>query len=155
MYRNQILTFNTDIMKTLKAMMIGLALVAVCGFANAAPKTADPDATKQEVMDTYMNALVHGNLDGISNAIDNDARFYVVQGVRVRTVDKKQAMEYLKTNANIDQDCECTSTVLHEDDNTMVQKVEMKYKEITRTDVVTAQRSDDGWKITKVETSFK
>ena len=152
----KILTFNTDIMKALKAMMIGLALMAVCGFANATTKTTnDVNTTKQEVLDTYMNALVHGNLDGISAAIDDNAKFYVVQGVRVHASDKKQVLDYLKSNANIDQNCKCSSSTLSQDDNTLVQKVEMKFKEITRTDVITAQRSDDGWKITKVETSFK
>ena len=137
-------------------MMIGLALVAVCGFANASPKTStDVNTTKQEVLDTYMNALVHGNLEGISDAIADNARFYVVQGVRVRTTDKKDVLAYLKSNAHIDQNCAFTGTVLSQDDNTLVEKVEMKFKEITRTDVVTAQRTDDGWKITKVETSFK
>ena len=34
-------------------------------------------------------------------------------------------------------------------------KVDMKYSDFTRTDVITAEHAGHGWKITKVETSFK
>jgi len=141
-------------MKTLKAIM-GLALMAVCGFANAAPKTHDGNATKQEVVDTYLNAIVHGDLNGITNAIDDNAHFYIQRGVRILATDKKEVVKYLKTNANIEHNCTCTGTVLQESDNMLVEKVEMKFKDMTRTDVITAQLSDEGWKITRVETSYK
>jgi hypothetical protein len=151
---NQSLTHNKNIMKTLKTMM-ALALIAVCGFASASPKTNDGSATKQSVVDTYLNAVVHGNMNGIGNAIDDNAHFYIERGVRVQTTDKRQVLDNLKATANIDQNCECSSTVLKEGDTFLVEKVEMKYNEVTRTDVITAQLSDDGWKITKVETSYK
>jgi hypothetical protein len=94
-------------------------------------------------------------LNGIDKAIDDNARFYVQRGVRVLASDKSEVMNYLKTNANVDRDCVYDNTVLDQGNNFVVEKVEMKFKELTRTDVITAQRSDDGWKITKVETSYK
>ena len=141
-------------MKTLKAMM-GLALITVCGFAYAAPKAHHDNATKEEVVDTYLDAVVHGDLSGIDKAIDDNAHFYIQRGVRILTTDKQEVMDYLKTNANIDRNCVYDNTVLDQGNNYVVEKVEMKFKELTRTDVITAQRSDDGWKITKVETSYK
>jgi len=141
-------------MRTIRAMM-GLALMAVCGFANAAPKAHHDNATKEEVVDTYLDAVVHGDLNGIDKAIDDNARFYVQRGVRILATDKHEVMNYLKTNANIDKNCVYDNTVLDQGENFVVEKVEMKFKELTRTDVITAQRSDDGWKITKVETSYK
>lgn len=134
---------------------MGLALIAVFGFANAAPKTHHDNATKEEVVDTYLDAVVHGDLNGIDRAIDDNAHFYTQHGVRVLTSDKREIMDYLKTNANVDRNCNYNSTVLDQGDNFVVEKVEMKFNELTRTDVITAQRSDDGWKITKVETSYK
>ena len=42
-----------------------------------------------------------------------------------------------------------------DDDEKKVMKVNMKYADYTRTDIVTAEPEGKGWKITKVETSFK
>ena len=50
-------------MKTLKAIMMGLALTLAIGVANAAPKTHHTSPSKDEVIDTYLNAIVHGNTD--------------------------------------------------------------------------------------------
>ena len=142
-------------MKTLKAMMMGLALTLALGVANAAPKTHHNSPTKDEVIDTYLNAVVHGNTDGINNVIDDDAQFYTVHSDRVSQLNKGQMVAYLKANPAVSQDCKCSSTVLQDADDIFVKKEDIKYEGVTRTDVITAQRVGDGWKITKVETSFK
>ncbi|HTD41829.1 MAG TPA: nuclear transport factor 2 family protein [Mucilaginibacter sp.] len=141
-------------MKTLKAMMMGLALLLVCGITQAAP-TSHGNSTKDEVINTYLNAVVHGKLGGIDEAIDDDAQFNMKRGDRVNTLSKPQVLDALKSNENVDQDCQYTKIVLQDDDQISVLKVDMKYGDYTRTDVITAQHAGSGWKITKVETSFK
>ena len=141
-------------MKTLRAMMMGLALLLVCGISQAAP-IGHGNSTKDEVLDTYLNAVVHGKIAGIDNVIDDDATFYMERGENVNTLTKSQIISSLKVNENIEQDCQCTKTVLQNEDDISKVKIEMKYKDFTRTDVVTAERASKGWKITKVETSFK
>jgi hypothetical protein len=142
-------------MKTLKAMVMGLALLLVCGTSQAAFKTGHGNLTKDEVMSAYLNAVVHGKLDGIGNAIDEDATFDMKRGSTVNTLYKPQVLNALKSGENIEQACQCTKTVLQDNDDMSMLKVEMKYTDFTRTDVITAQRAGNGWKITKVETSFK
>ena len=142
-------------MKTLRTMMVGLALIAVCGVANAATTSHHGGNAKTEVIDTYVNAIVHGNLNDIDNAIYDDARFYIVHGPRVIISDKSHVLDYLKINEHIDQNCNCKSTVLLDSDEKFVEEVQIQYDAITRTDVITTQLTGDGWKITKVETSFK
>jgi len=153
-YKIKLLTSIQTIMKTLKAMMMGLALLFVCGISQAAPAGHD-NSTKEAVMNTYLNAVVHGKLDGISDAIDDDAQFNMKRGDNMNTLTKSQILNSLKANEDIDQDCKCTKTVLQDDDEMSILRVEMKYADFTRTDVITAQRAGAGWKITKVETSFK
>lgn len=151
---NQISTQHKNIMKTLKAMMIGLAFLLVCGVASAA-KPANHNSTKDEVIDAYLNAVVHGNLEGIDNAIDDDAQFNTVRGEHTNTLNKGQLIDYLKASAGAQQDCKCTATVVQDTDDIFIKKVDMNYGDFTRTDVITAQRVGNGWKITKVQTSFK
>jgi Putative lumazine-binding len=151
---NNFTTLITNIMKTLKAMMMGLALLVFCGVANAGVRVSH-NPTKDEVVDTYVNAVTHGDLKGLDDAIDDDAQFNTKRGDNVNTLTKDQLLDALKADAGIRQDCKCTATVLQDMDDTFIKKVEMNYGDFTRTDVVTAQRTGYGWKITKVETSYK
>jgi hypothetical protein len=141
-------------MKTLKTMMMGLALLLVCGISQAAP-TGHGNATKDQVIDTYLNAIVHGKLDGIGDAIDDDAKFFTQRGDLVNTLSKSQILDALNASANIEQQCQCTKSVLQDDEEKKVVRVDMKYADYTRTDTITAEPAGKGWKITKVETSFK
>jgi hypothetical protein len=133
-------------MKTLKALMMGLALLLVCSISQAAP-ISHGNSTKDQVIDTYLNAVVHGKLDGVSDAIDDDAQFAIKRGEHINTLTKAQIMDALKTNVNVEQDCQCTKSVMQDDD--------MKYADYIRTDIITAEPVGAGWKVTKVETSFK
>jgi hypothetical protein len=141
-------------MKTLKAMMMGMALLLICG-ASQAKSLISPNNSKDQVIDTYLNAVVHGKLAGIDDAIDNEAQFDMRRGNNVNTLTKAQIISSLKANENIEQDCQCTKTVVRDDDDMKVIKVDMKYNDFTRTDVITTEHAGSGWKITKVETSFK
>jgi len=91
----------------------------------------------------------------LADVIDDNAQFYIERECVFWLPISARVLDYLKTNANFDQNCDCSSTVLKEGDTFLVEKVEMSFDEVTRTDVITAQLSDDGWKITKVETSYK
>jgi hypothetical protein len=142
-------------MKTLKFVMLGTALLFAFVVTNAAAKTTHASPTKEEVINTYLNAVVHGKLDGIDNAIDNDAEFNMIRGGNVKTLTKPQIISSLKSSENVEQDCQCTKSVVQDSDDATVLKVEMKYNDFTRTDVITAERAANGWKITKVDTSFK
>ena len=141
-------------MKTLKAMMMGLALLLICGISQAAP-IGHGNSTRDQVIETYLNAVVHGKLDGVSDVIDDDAQFAIKRGERINTLTKAQIMDGLKANANVEQDCQCTKSVMQDDDLKKVLKVDMKYADYTRTDIITAESVGAGWKVTKVETSFK
>lgn len=135
-------------------MIMGLALLLICGISQARP-SGHGSSTKDEVLDTYLNAVVHGKLAGVSDAIDDDAQFDMKRGDRINTLSKAQIIDALKSNENVEQDCQCAKTVLQDDDAKKVLKVDMKFSDYTRTDVITAEHVGSGWKITKVETSFK
>ncbi|MDB5123050.1 MAG: nuclear transport factor 2 family protein [Mucilaginibacter sp.] len=141
-------------MKTVKTMLMGLALLFAFGTAGAAtPSGSKP--TKDDVFNTYLNAIVHGKLNGIDDAIDNDAEFNYIRGDNVNRITKQQVINALKSDENVEQNCQCTRSVVQDSDDLSTLKVEMKYAGFTRVDVITAQRAGNGWKITKVDTSYK
>ena len=61
----------------------------------------------------------------------------------------------LKSSEGVEQNCECTKSVVQDSDEISTLKVEMKFSDFSRIDVITAQHAGNGWKITKVDTSFK
>jgi hypothetical protein len=141
-------------MKTVKTMLMGLALLFAFGTAGAATASGSKP-TKDEVFNTYLNAIVHGKLNGIDDAIDDDAEFNYIRGDNVNRITKQQVINALKSDENIEQNCQCTRSVVQDNDDISTLKVEMKYADFTRVDVITAQRAGNGWKVTKVDTSYK
>jgi hypothetical protein len=141
-------------MNILKVIMVTLVLVLACCFAYSSPVPASQQ-TKEKVIENYLNAVLHGKFDGLEEAVDEDAQFNIKRGNNVNVMNKLQLLDNLKSSENIEQDCECTKTVLLDDDDKSILRIDMKFGDFTRTDVVTEQRAGYGWKITKVETSFK
>jgi hypothetical protein len=141
-------------MKTFKKMILALVILLTAGAAySATPSTHAP--TKDDVINTYLNAVIHGKVAGVEDVIDDDAQFNMLRGSNVNTLNKRQILAALKSSENIEQNCQCTKTVIQDMDDINTVKVEMKYADYIRTDVITAQQGGNGWKITKVDTSFK
>jgi hypothetical protein len=141
-------------MKTLKSIMMGLALLLVCNISKAAGSNYK-GVSKDDAINTYLNAVVHGKLAGVEDVIADGVQFNMIRGDKVTTMNKEQLIGSLKAGENTEQDCKCSKSVVQDNDDATVTKVEMKYTDFTRIDVITTQKVGNGWKITKVDTSFK
>ena len=142
-------------MKTLKSMLTGLALLLVCVATSATAKSTIKDKpTKTDVVNMYIDAIAHGKTSMLDNILDNDFQYNVKRGDNVNTLTKDQLIESLKGNTADDVTVTTTTSVLSDDDDASVVKVEFKYADYTRTDVVTLSKSGS-WEITKVVTSVK
>ncbi|MDF2435613.1 MAG: hypothetical protein JWP44_5246 [Mucilaginibacter sp.] len=140
-------------MKNLKSIMLGLALLVVCGAAKALSNTIPGKLTKTDVLNIYMNAAAHGKIDGLEKVLADDVQYNIARGEKTITADKRQMLAAFKAEENIEQACKCNTTTLQDDDERLVVKVEMKYEGYTRTNVVTIVNKGYGWEITKVNTS--
>jgi len=141
-------------MKTLKSIMMGAALVAVCGIANAAAKT-DVPLTEDYTINTYINATTKGDLSGINTVVDNGAKFSLLQDKKVVSYTKQEELAFLKSNKNVQLDCTTSTNVVENNADNAVVEVDMKYNDHTRADFVTMVNTDAGWKITDVYSVFK
>ena len=142
-------------MKTLKSMLTGIALLFVCVAANATVKSVTKDKpTKTDVVNMYIDAIAHGKTSTLENILDTDFQFNVKRGDNVNTLTKDQLIASLK-NTSIDNTAVTTTiTEVSDDDDASIVKVDFKYADYTRTDVITLSKSG-GWNITKVVTSSK
>jgi hypothetical protein len=137
-------------MKTVKSIVLGLALLVVSTIANAANKPAAV-LTKNDVLNIYVNAVVHGKLDGLDAVLDNNIKFITQRGDNETVLNKKSVLESLKASENMEQGCTYTTTIVKDTKNGMVVKLEMKYGDYVRTNLITISTSGTDFKITKVE----
>jgi len=140
-------------MKTLKSIILGLALVAVAGIVKA-KNTTDEAPTKNYVINTYVDAMTRGKLQGLNNVLDKSVQFSMLRGKTVLSFSKKQMLDYLQANKNTEQTCTTSTSVIENDANVVVVKVDMKYEGFVRSNYVTIANTGSGWKITNVYSVF-
>lgn len=137
-------------MKTLKSIVLGLALLLVGTIANAANKPAAV-LTKNDVLNIYVNAVVHGKLDGLDAVLDDNVKFVMQRGDNETILNKKNILESFKASENMEQGCTYTTTVVKDTKDGMIVKLEMKYDGYVRTNLITISSRRADFKITRVE----
>ncbi len=140
-------------MKTLKSILAGITLLFICVAANAITKPATGKLTRDEVVKIYIDATTSGNVSSLDNVLADDLEFEIQRGGYVNTSDKNQLMDYVKNNTVANASVKTTTTVVQEDDNFSVIKVEFKYDGYSRTDEVTLKKTF-GWVITSVVSKY-
>lgn len=141
-------------MKSLKSIMLGLGLLLVFGAANAA-KTDGVPVTENYVINTYVGAVTQGNLNGISEVIDANAKFDWLQNKHVVTFNKQDMMKFLNSIKGVQQSCIASTTMVENNTDNAVVKVDMNYGDHVQSNLVTIVNTNDGWKITDVYSLVK
>lgn len=139
-------------MKTLQSIVFGLALIIACTAAKAINKPVAAVLTKNDVLNIYVNAVVHGKLDGLENVLDKNVRYTIHRGENDINLSKKDVLESLKATENVEQGCTYTTSVVKDTPKGMVVKLDMKYDGYVRTSLITISLDHDDFRITKIET---
>ncbi|OOQ60068.1 nuclear transport factor 2 family protein [Mucilaginibacter pedocola] len=142
-------------MKTLKSIILGLALLLVCGAVNANPVNDNENLTATHAVNTYIDAITRGKLNGLNDVLDQHVKFNMLRGKKMLSFDKKEMMDFFKGDKNVEQDCVTSTDIVESNTDIKVVKVDMKYKGFTRSNYVTVANTGDGWKITNVYSVFK
>jgi len=140
-------------MKTLKSLMMGLALLLIGVAANASTKPSQ-QLTKDYAINVYVDAMTHGKLDGLNKVLDESAEFSMLRGNTVLNFSRKEMLDYFQSNKNLEQPCTTTTSIVEDHANVEVIKVDMKFNGFVRSNLVTISDTGDGWKITKVYSTF-
>lgn len=142
-------------MKTLKSMMFGLALLMVCGTLNANAKPIGDNLTKTYAVNTYINAITRGKLDGLNEVLDKSVKFSMLRGTDMLSFDKKEMLGFMRNDRNVQQTCLTSTHVVESSNDVAVVRVDMRYDNFTRSNYVTVANTGAGWKITNVYSVFK
>ena len=142
-------------MKTLKSIVLGLALLVVCSVAKANTYTDGDNLTKNYAINTYIDAMTHGKVKGLKEVLDQDVKFTMMRGNQVLNFSKDEMIESLNDTKNTEQDCTTTTSVVESNEAMAVVKVDMQFEGFLRTNMVTVTNTGKGWKITNVYSVFK
>ena len=138
-------------MKTLKSILLGLTLLVASTVANA--KTLPAVAlTKNDVLNSYVNAVVHGKIEGVENIFDKNLKFVMYRNDKEFNLNKAELLESLKASENVEQKCTYTTSIVSDKDSKMVVKLIMKYEGYVRTNTITISQKNDDFQITRIET---
>jgi hypothetical protein len=140
-------------MKTLKSIMLGLALLLLCGAVKA--NNIDDRLTPNYAINTFVDAMTRGKLAGINEVLDKSVEFSMLRGKTVLSFTRSEMLEFLKSNKNIEQTCTTSTSIVESNANVIIVKVAMKYSDFVRNNYVTIANTGNGWKITNVYSVFK
>ncbi|RCH54395.1 hypothetical protein DJ568_13200 [Mucilaginibacter hurinus] len=139
-------------MKTLKSILLGLALLITTNIV----KADDGEMlTKDYAITTYIDAVTHGKFEGLNKVLDNNVKFSMMRGKEVITFNKSDMLNSLKASKNTEQDCTVNTTTIESNGEVAIVKVDLQYSGFTRSNLVTVSNTGNGWKITNVHSVFK
>ena len=140
-------------MKTLKSIMLGLALLLLCGAAKA--NNIDDRLTPNYAINTFVDAMTRGKLAGLNDVLDKTVEFNMLRGKTVLSFSRAQMLDYFRSNKDIEQTCTTSTSIVESNANVTIVKVAMKYDDFVRNNYVTIANTGNGWKITNVYSVFK
>jgi hypothetical protein len=149
-------TLNTNIMKTLKSLALGVCLFLACTVAKANKISNDDKlASPYFALNTYVDAVGHGKTADLEQVLDKTAKFSMLRGKNLISFDKNDMINFTKENANLEQACTINTSIVNTNADVTVARVDMKYDGFVRSNYVTLTNTGNGWKITNVYSVFK
>lgn len=140
-------------MKTLKNFAAALLVIlSVSAFAEEKP--SNEKLEMNYALKTYIDAVAYGKVQALKDVLNDDVKFSFAQGKRILSFGKTEMLDFMKTTENVEQNCDLSFSTVEENSTQAIVKVSMKYKEFTRDSYINLLRTDKGWKITNVSSSF-
>ena len=140
-------------MKTLKTLTAAvLLMVSISSFAAGEP--GNEKMNMNYALNTYIQAIANGKVNGFSEVLDRDVKFTVTGGKKVINYNKSEMVTFAKRNENMQQNCTTEYKIVELNDAQALVKVTMKYPDFTKVNLVSMANTSEGWKITNVTSSF-
>jgi hypothetical protein len=124
------------------------------GFNASAREAVNPlkDVNTNKIVLTYAEAITSGNTDFNKHLFTAD--FEYLNSASNASYDRTAYLGFLKANKGVKYNCSTDYEILDQAGKTSVAKVSMKFENFTRVDYITMVQSADGWKVSKVVTTY-
>lgn|SRR5690606_6122646 len=150
-------------MKNLAKSIIAAAMIVVSAssFTSAAvigsPVEANPlkYVKATTMVDVYLDAVTKGQDVDLAKYLFEDGFTQTFHGKRTKaTHQKKEIVKYIESNKGYNYNCTTSYSVLEDQDIYTVVKATLNFENFTRVDMLTMQKTEDGWKISKIDVTY-
>lgn len=133
---------------------IATAIIMMTTFSSFAAEKANPlkDMSSMNIIATYLEAANAGSTEFNKFLFSED--FEYRNTANDVCYNKKMYTDFLKANQGVTFDCKTTYEMLDETGRACVAKATMTFDNFTRVDYVTLNHNEDGWKVSKVVTTY-
>lgn len=140
----------------MKKTIITIATVfaLVIGFNASAATMANPlkNFDSKAIALTYLQTISSGDTQYNKHLYAKDFEYRNTANNQV--VNKTEYLQFLKSNKGLQYNCTTNYDILDQTGNTAIGKAIMKFDNFTRIDYITLQQTLEGWKISKVVTTY-
>ncbi|WP_312748053.1 nuclear transport factor 2 family protein [Sphingobacterium multivorum] len=148
-------------MKTLVKTFAAAALIAVSTFAMAAEgpgakatKTNVNLSTADFALEHYVAVTTKGESAGVEQLFADDFN-QKIQVTNAQSNSRSEVIKSLKKQKGEKLNCTVSTDIIEESADYMVAKVTLKFKNFTKTDLVSLERVGDSWKVYKSMNSYQ
>ena len=142
-------------MKTLKLFVPLLSLMIAFTTATAKNLPDDGIYTKSHAINTYVDAMTRGKLDGFDQVIDSSAKFTTLRkDKRLISYNKNEMIAFLNKIRNVEENCTTSTAIIQNTADMIVAKIDMQFDGFTRSNYVSIANTGNGWKIINVYSVF-
>jgi len=133
---------------------IATALIMITSFSSFAAEKANPlkDVESAKVLTTYLEATTLGAVELNKFLFTDDFEHH--NSANNATFNKKQYTDFLKANKGVKFACETRYEIMDQSGKACIAKATMKFDNFTRVDHITLIQTNDGWKVSKVVTTY-
>jgi hypothetical protein len=148
-------------MKAIVKIFAAAALIAVSTFAMAA-EGPGAKATKANInlstadfaLEHYVAVTTAGESAGVEQLFTEDFN-QKIQASNAQNNNRSEVVKSLKKQKGEKLNCRVSTDILEESADYMIAKVTLKFDNFTKTDLVTLERVDNDWKVSKSINSYK
>ncbi|ERJ58172.1 nuclear transport factor 2 family protein [Sphingobacterium paucimobilis] len=133
---------------------IATVFALVFGLNASAAESANPlkKLDSKEIALTYLQAISTGNTEYNKYLYTSD--FEYSNAINNQTFGRSQYLAFLNANKGLVYNCKTTYEIMDQTGNTAIGKATMKFEKFTRIDYITMVQSAEGWKVSKVVTTY-
>lgn len=133
---------------------IATALLMIVSFSSFATTSVNPlkNMDSKAILMTYIEATTLGSNMYNKFLLADD--FEYVNTANKGTSNKKEYLKFLKSNKGLKFNAETDYQILDETGDTCIAKATSKFENFTRVDHITLNRTAEGWKVSKVVTTY-
>ncbi|WDF68637.1 nuclear transport factor 2 family protein [Sphingobacterium oryzagri] len=133
---------------------IAAAIMIMITYSSFAAEKRNPlkHVASTKVITTYLEATTLGSIDLNSFLFADD--FQYRNSVNKTSYNKKAYTKFLREHKGVRFDCTTSYEILDQSGLACVAKATIVFKNFTRVDYITLNQDQDGWKITKVITTY-